>query len=257
MELGELGRDHSVGVVFGLDEIHALDDRALDSLYFALHRVAQDNLPVAFVSCGLFPSWQKDSVDSPAPSLTPSSYVSRMYAPFCVRLKPLSAEDARRALVEPAAAEGSSWSSEALASAIDFSEGNAWLLQMLANTAWNVAAGPEIAYEDVVGAQAETESQLGDWFIPRVLRAVSSDERRLLAAMAGLVDRGPTPFAALLERLDDWSPDKLVRTTTQLARRDLVEIKNGAGLWVSIAHDSVSFTVPRLGPYIRQNELIG
>jgi hypothetical protein len=180
-----------------------------------------------------------------------------MYAPFCVRLRPLSAEDARRALVEPAAAEGSSWSSEALASAIDFSEGNAWLLQMLANTAWKVAAGPEIAYEDIVGAQAETESQLGDWFIPRVLRAVNSDERRLLAAMAGLADRGPTPFAALLERLDDWSPDKLVRTTTQLARRDLVEIKNGAGLWVSIDHDSVSFTVPRLGPYIQRNELIG
>jgi hypothetical protein len=48
-----------------------------------------------------------------------------------------------------------------------------------------------------------------------------------------------------------------VRTTAQLARRDLVEIDSGAGLWVNVTHDAVSFTIPRIGPYLRKNELVG
>ena len=36
----------------------------------------------------------------------------------------------------------------------------------------------------------------------------------------------------------------------------IVKIESGAGDWVSVEHDSVSFTVPRIGPYLRQNELV-
>jgi hypothetical protein len=255
VELGTLARDHDVGVLFALDEIHALGERELDALHFALHRAAQDNLPIAFVACGLFPSWQSGA-EAQAPSVQPSSYAARMYAPFYVRLKPLSNEHARRALADPAADESCTWTDEALARAIEFCEGNVWLIQMLANATWKTAAGPSITLDDVVRAEGETQEQLDEWFMPRLLRTLDAEERRLLAAMARHSERGAVPFAALLEILDGWDGEEIVRTAAQLARRDLVEIEKGAGAWVNIAHDSVSFTVPRIGLYLRQNELV-
>jgi hypothetical protein len=50
--------------------------------------------------------------------------------------------------------------------------------------------------------------------------------------------------------------EDLVRTTGQLARRDLVEIDAGPDLWVSVERNAVSFTVPRLGSYLRGSQLI-
>jgi hypothetical protein len=256
VELGTLARDHQVGVLFGLDEIHALGERELDALHFALHRVGQDNLPIAFVPCGLFPSWQSGEERQGQPTTKPSSYAARMDAPFYVRLRPLNNDETKRALVEPATAEGSSWTDAALRSAIEFCEGNPWLIQMLANAAWKVAPGPAIEHEDVVRAQRDTQQQLDEWFMPRLLRTLDEAETTVLARMATHTGPGPVPFSDLLQGLAGWDPERLVRTTAQLARRDLVEIESGAGLWVSVAHDAVSFTIPRIGPYLRKNALV-
>jgi hypothetical protein len=257
VELGTLARDHQVGVLFGLDEIHALGERELDALHFALHRTGQDNLPVAFVPCGLFPSWQSGDERRGEPTTKPSSYVARMDAPFYVRLRPLSDDDTKCALVDPAREEGCSWSDAALQSAIEFCEGNPWLIQMLANAAWKVAPGPSIEQEDVVTAQRETQQQLDEWFMPRLLRALDQAETTILARMARHEGSSPVPFSELLQALEGWDAHRLVRTTAQLARRDLVEIDSGAGLWVNVTHDAVSFTIPRIGPYLRKNELVG
>ena len=254
VEIGTLARDHGVGVLFGLDEIHVLAERELDDLHFALHRTAQENLPVAFAACGLFPSWQSGAEKRGAPTTKPSSYVARMYAPFYVRLRPLSDDEVREALVTPAAEEGCSWSDAAVRAAASFCEGNPWLLQMLATSAWKLAEGPTIDEDDVLRAEGETERQLHEWFMPRLLRDLNERERRALVAMARHDGRGPVPFAELLK--DGWEHEDLVRTTGQLARRDLVEIDAGPDLWVSVERNAVSFTVPRLGSYLRGSQLI-
>jgi hypothetical protein len=248
VELGSLAQDHEVGVVFGLDEIHVLPERELDALHFALHATAQANLPVAFVSCGLFPSWQNGSESPGEPTTRPSSYVARMDAPFYVRLRPLSDEEVREALLEPAAQEQCIWSDDAIVAAASFCEGNPWLLQMLANTTWKLAQGPNIEFDDELAGARETQQQLHEWFMPRLLRDLGADERRVLAAMARHGDR-PVPFSALLS--EDSDAEALVRTTAQLARRDLVEIDTRGDLRVSIESNSVRFTVPRLGSYLR------
>jgi hypothetical protein len=249
LELGSLARDHAVGVAFGLDEIHVLQERELDALHFALHRMAQENLPVAFISCGLFPSWQNGAEQHGEPTTRPSSYVARMHAPFYVRLRPLSDEEMREALRVPAAAEGCAWSDDALAAATTFSEGNPWLLQMLGNATWKLAPGPNIDVHDTLRGIRETKQQLQEWFFPRLLRDLSDGERRVLAAMAGSSARGRVPFSELLT--DGADAADLVRTTAQLARRDLVEIDTRGDLWVQIERNSVAFTVPQLGPYLR------
>ena len=179
-----------------------------------------------------------------------------MFAPFYVRLASLSNEEARRSLADPAAEEGVAWEEEALEAAVDFCEGNPWLLQMLGDAAWRAATGASIARDDVMGARDATERQLDEWFMPRLLRGLEDRERQVLAAMARIAERGPVPFATLLDRVDGFDAKTLVATTAQLARRDLVKIESGAGSWVSVEHDSVSFTVPRIGPYLRQNELV-
>lgn len=249
MELGSLAQAHGVGVVFGLDEIHVLRERELDALHFALHRAAQENLPIAFLSSGLFPSWQNGNEQSGEPSTTPSSYMSRMYAPFYVRLKPLTDEEVSEALIPPAAEEGCAWSAEAVQAIATFSEGNPWLLQMAANATWKLAHGPSIEAEDAVRATQETEHQLREWFFPRLLRDLSEEERRVLAAMAQYGRQGRVPVSALLA--DDSSAGVVVRVAAQLARRDLVEISTQSGLYVLPESSSLAFTVPRLGSYLR------
>lgn len=249
VELGTLARDHGVGVVFGLDEVHVLDERELDALHFALHKAAQDNLPIAFVPCGLFPSWQNGAQKEGSPTTKPSSYVARMYAPFYVRLRRLSAGQVRDALVDPAAAEAAAWTEGAVQVAVEFCEGNPWLVQMLANAAWAAASGSVVEREDVIRAAQDTDQQLREWFMPRLLRDLDEDERSVLTSMARHGKQGAVPFSVLLK--DGWDPEHLVRTTARLARRDLVEIDTGDDLWVLIEHNSASFTVPRLGTYLR------
>lgn len=133
------------------------------------------------------------------PSIQPSSYSARMYTPFYVRLHPLSTDDAQRVFADPAALQGCQWSEEALKSAIEFCEGNPWLIQMLANAAWKVALGPAIGHDDVMRAERETQEQLNEWFMPRLLRDLDEEDRSILAAMASYEGNGPIPFSSLYE----------------------------------------------------------
>jgi hypothetical protein len=56
--IGALAQLQGVGALFALDEVHAIGNSDLYTFNSALHATAQQELPVAFVGAGLFPSWQ-------------------------------------------------------------------------------------------------------------------------------------------------------------------------------------------------------
>jgi hypothetical protein len=65
IEIGEIAQLQSSGVLIALDEMHALGENDLGTLYSALHQTTQRDLPVALLGAGLFPFWQSgaDRVD--------------------------------------------------------------------------------------------------------------------------------------------------------------------------------------------------
>ena len=142
IEIGELARLQSSGVLIALDELHVLGERGLGTLYSALHQTAQRNLPVALIGGGLFPSWQSGA-ESPDPTRV-SSYPARMTTRSYVRLEPLDPLESSRLLTQTADTKGVAWSEGALGLATDFCEGNPWVLQMVGSESWDAAPGPSI-----------------------------------------------------------------------------------------------------------------
>lgn len=250
VELGETARDQSAGILFALDEVHALGAKELDALNSALHKAAQLELPVAFLAAGLFPSWQSGE-ESPDPTRI-SSYAGRMVVPSYVRLEPLSDEFAKEALSVPLSRRNVAIDEDALADAVAFCEGNAWLLQLLGAAVWEVAEDSPIATRHVEKAKDIVRRQLAQSFLPRLLRDCTKTEIEILTALANC-DSAVVSFRELLD--DGWPPlsaseEVVIESVGRLARRDLIWLDYVGNLH----HEnfSLGFSVPRLGAYLRE-----
>lgn len=147
----------------------------------------QRGLPIAFVPCGLFPSWRLSDSDE----RRPGSYVPRMFAPSHSELEPLSEAESRRALVEPVTELGVEYVAEAIDAVIEFCEGNPWLLQVVGSIAWEQAPQSPISLEAVMEARSISQGHLDDSFFPRLLRDVTAPELRVLTALAHSTLDGP------------------------------------------------------------------
>ena len=148
VEIGELAQQQSVGVIFALDEVHRLDEDDLGDLNSALHQTAQRQLPIAFVGAGLFPSWQRSGREEVDP-IRIDSYEARMTASSYIRLKPFDAEASMKALTGPALTENVTFTDEAMDEAVTFCMGNPWIIQLLGDSAWNVARHSPVDIWDV------------------------------------------------------------------------------------------------------------
>jgi hypothetical protein len=251
IEIGELAREQSVGVVFALDEVHALAMSELSVLNSALHQTAQRELPVVFIGAGLFPSWQ-NGPDRPD-GLVPSSYPARMVT--YLRLEPLTARDSGHALADPASAEDVTYTADALREATAFCKGNAWILQLLGDASWRAAEVAPIDINAVRAAMSQVRLQLGEWFFPRLLRNCSREEIRVLTVIADHLD--PDLDLAHFDSIADLDRntdiDTLIRIVRMLTRRDLIVLdftpfrpENGL---------AVRFSVPLLDEYLRTTDL--
>jgi hypothetical protein len=254
IEIGNLARQQSVGVAFALDEIHTLRERELDDLNSALHQTAQRKLPVVLVGAGLFPSWQKSGSEGDDP-MAISSYAARVSVSTYVRLEPLDAKSARRALVAPARTEQVAFTDEALDAAVGFSMGNAWVIQLVGSAAWEAAERSPIDLHNVRAATSHVEQQLNQWFFPRLLRNCSDEEISLLAVIANHLEDGVARFQSVEELaglLGIKDRRELRGLISKLAQRDLIELQHlGRQIWDRESF-SVRFSAPMLGNYLSQ-----
>ncbi|MGY0063374.1 ATP-binding protein [Streptomyces sp. LZ34] len=188
IEIGEAAQDSSIGVLLALDEAQMVPQEQFRPLDAALHAVAQRRLPVGFLACGLFPSWQGTGPEEDEPSFY-SSAAARLGADKYMRLLPLSRVEARNTLALPAREANADFSPEALEEAVQFSQGNPWLIQLIGDRTWRGAEGPRIDLPAVKAACERVRRDLDEWYFPRILRECTDAERQVLRVIANLQHR--------------------------------------------------------------------
>ncbi len=233
VELGQAARDSETGVVFLLDEIQFLDQRSLEALISALHRVAQRELPLALVGGGL-PSIPRLAGEA-------KSYAERLFR--FPRIGPLPEQAAREALILPAREQSVEYEDAAVARILALTEGYPYFLQEYGRHVWQAAADTPIRAADVDRAHALVQADLDEGFFTVRFERATDAERRFMSAMAALGD-GPQQSGQIATQLGYTDTGK-----TSVTRSNLID----KGLIYSPEYGQVDFTVPHFADFMRRN----
>jgi hypothetical protein len=230
--VGEAAREHDSGVVFLLDEIQFLSNTELEALIRALHRVSQRQLPLALAGAGL-PNVARLAGEA-------KSYAERLFT-FPV-LGPLPGEDAREALIRPAAELEVTYDRRAVEAVLAFAEGYPYFIQEYGDVLWDHAVGPDVTAVEAVEAQALVEARLDSNFFRVRIERASEQEIRYLRAMAELGSQPQTAaaVAAVLRRRSD----QLGKVRTRLIDK---------GLLFAPTYGRAAFTVPQFDRFLRRS----
>ncbi len=230
-QVGRAARGANTAVVLFLDEVQYLEEDQFAALISALHRCAQQQLPVTVVGAGL-------------PQLlalagNAKSYAERLFDfPF---VGPLTPADARTALSKPVQAEGVAFEDDALEEVLRLTRNYPYFLQEWGKHSWDAAAASPITRRDVVDATYTAIAALDESFFRVRFDRTTPKEKHYLRAMAEL---GPGPhrsgdIAAVLS--------KAVSTVAPL-RQGLI----AKGMVWSPAHGDTAFTVPLFDEYMQR-----
>jgi hypothetical protein len=229
--LGEAAQEHGSGVVFLIDEVQFLDAPQFEALIAAIHKTVQRQLPITLVGAGL-PQLPRLAGEA-------KSYAERLFK--FPQIGPLSDDQARAALAEPAKLLGVDFEPDALGAVVEFTEGYPYFLQEYGNALWNQVDEPLVTAADVSLSQPTVEAKLdGGFFRVRVERT-SELEQRYLRAMAelGSEPQRAKDVAALLGR----ASEQLAPTRARLIEKGLLYTP-GRGL--------AAFTVPQFDRFMRR-----
>ena len=221
--VGELAREKGTGIVVLVDEIQFLTAPQLESLIQAVHKSVHRRLPITLVGAGL-PQIAELAGDA-------KSYAERLFK--FPRIDSLSPDDARRALIEPARAEGAAFAEDAADLAVEITHGYPYFFQELGYQAWIVARNDRITADDVMTAREAYQTKLDSSFFRVRLDRATPLQTPYMRAMAQL---GPEPQEAadVAELMGRESP--------QVApiRSQLIDM----GLLYTPQHGYAAFTVP-------------
>lgn len=233
LELGEAARETRTGVLFLLDEIQFLSKPDLEALILALHKSTQRKLPITLVAAGL-PQIPKLAGEA-------KSYAERLFT--FPKIGKLSEQDAARALVEPAVAQGVRMEAAAVALAVEFTEGYPYFLQELGSVVWDIAQDDRVTGADMVAALPLVESKLDDsFFLVRVERCTEL-ELAYLRAMAEL-GPGAQKSGEVATTLGYSKSEELGPTRANLINK---------GLIYTPGHGLAEFTVPQFDRFLRRH----
>jgi hypothetical protein len=228
---GMAAHEAGTAIVMFIDELQYVQEDQLAALITALHRNAQDKLPVMLVGAGL-------------PQLRgrmgrAKSYAERLFD--FPEVGPLSPEDARKALAKPAASNGVMISEEALTQIVVETKGYPYFLQEWGKHTWNISSRSPITVDDVRLASSVAIAALDESFFRVRFDRCTPLEKRYLRAMA---DLGPGPH-----RSGDISRN-LGREVTSLGPTRNQLISKGM-IW-SPNHGDTAFTVPLFDEFMRR-----
>jgi len=227
--LGEAARDHGKGVVFILDGVQFLALAEFEALIAALHKTVQRKLPITLVAAGL-------------PQLPELAGEAKSYAERLFRFPSvgtLEGDEARAALVEPAADLGVAYTAEATKGILAYTEGYPYFIQEYGSIVWNIASDSPITEEAVLDAREAVEAKLDESFFRVRADRTTNAELRYLRAMAEL---GPEPHLAReVAKVLGTKSESLGPTRARLIDKGL--------LWTP-AHGYAAFTVPQFDRYM-------
>lgn len=228
---GEAARDADTALAMFVDELQYVKEAELEALITALHRTAQQQLPVVLVGAGL-------------PQLRgrmgrAKSYAERLFD--FPSVGPLPPDAARLAIVAPLADEHAEITRDALACIIDETRGYPYFLQEWGKHSWEVADGSPITRDDVRVASSVAVAALDESFFRVRFDRLTPAEKRYLRAMAEL-GAGP-------HRSGDIA-DVLARVVTSLGPTRSKLIAKGM-IW-SPNHGDTAFTVPLFDAFMKR-----
>lgn len=228
---GEAARSAGTALALFIDELQYVKEDELAALITALHRAAQQQLPVTMVGAGL--------PQLPGLMGNAKSYAERLFD--FPTIGPLAAEAARQAIVRPIEHEGATIQPDAVERIIQHTKGYAYFLQEWGKHSWDAAERSPITVNDVALATATALAALDESFFRVRFDRLTTAEKRYLRAMAEL---GPGPH-----RTGDIA-DLLGRTSPSLApvRANLIS----KGMVWSPLHGDTAFSVPLFDAFMRR-----
>ncbi len=220
---GEAAKAADTALAFFVDELQYVAEAELEALITALHRIAQQRLPVILVGAGL-------------PQLrgrmgAAKSYAERLFDfPLIGRLTDEAAKDA---ITKPAAEHNIDFENDALQRIIDETQGYPYFLQEWGKHVWDTADESPIQLVDVERASEIAIAALDESFFRVRFDRLTPSEKRYLRAMAEL---GPGPHrSGDIANVLDREVSSLGPTRSKLIAKGMV--------W-SPSHGDTAFTVP-------------
>jgi len=220
---GQAAASADTALAMFIDELQHVKEDELAALITAMHRCAQQRLPIVLVGAGL--------PQLPGRMGRAKSYAERLFD--FPEVGPLNATAARLAIIKPAHAQGVDFTEPAVAALSE----DAGLPLLSAGEwgkhAWDHATSSPIRREDVVAASGTAIAALDESFFRVRFDRLTPAEKRYLRAMAAL---GPGPH-----RSGDIA-EQLHRKVTSLGptRAQLID----KGMVWSPNHGDTAFTVP-------------
>lgn len=232
LELGAAAKEKGRGVVFFLDEVQFVDEAHYRALISALHRANQKRLPVTAAAAGL-PQIPRLTGDA-------RSYAERLFD--FPTIANLDQEAATHALVGPARAQDVEFEAEAVALALEWTEGYPFYIQQLGKHAWNLASASPITRVDIEAAQPAAQAALDRTIYEIRTQRATANERKYMRAMAEL-EAGPYRSGSVAKKLGQV-PTAVSRTRQQLIDKGLIYATEDYGY--------VDFSVPRFAEHMRR-----
>ena len=230
--IGRAAESRHRAIAIFIDEIQYFKPPELSALIMALHRIAQDRLPVIVFAAGL-PQVIALFGNS-------KSYAERLFD--FPEIGALSLADSIDALDKPARAESVNFAQDALAYIYRFSQGYPFFLQEWGYHSWNQAPQNPITIADTEAAGRLVEKSLDQGFFRVRFDRLTPREKNYLFAMS-LLGEGPYRTGEVAKILNKKSSDLGTLRDGLIAK----------GMIYAPAYGDIDFTVPRFNEFMRRN----
>ena len=220
----------STAIGLYIDELQNLEEEAMRGIIVALHRSAQELLPLYMIGSGL-------------PTIRTLVGKSKTYAERMFVYETIGAlnEDASwAALVKPFEDNGVSVEDAAFSEMFKASAGYPFFLQECGYQVWQHAKCSPIAVDDVVAILPQVMESLDRSFFEVRFDRVTAVEKRFLMAMAQGEPEKPQSIVDIAERMGRSA------NSLSMMRRSLIK----KGMIFSPSIGMVAYTVPMFGAYM-------
>lgn len=231
IEVGEAVKEKKSALALFVDEIQYIKEDQFAALIMALHKCAQNRLPVLLIGAGL-------------PQLVGQAGRAKSYAERLFEypeIGPLTEVDARKALELPAKKLQVIYTNDALTEILKQTQSYPYFLQEWGKHSWQCAKQSSITYEDVKLATELAISELDGGFFRVRFDRLTPTEKKYLRAMAelGAGSHRSGDIARLLK--------KEVQAVAPI-RATLIT----KGMIYSLSHGDNAFTVPLFNGYMKR-----
>jgi len=231
--VAEAAADRGKGVVVLVDEIQYLPEKELGALIMAMHRMQQDQLPLALVAAGL--------PILPGLAGNAKSYAERLFR--FPDIGALSESDSIRAIRNPLSEGNVRIDDDAVHMVYEISRGYPYFLQEWGYQLWNYIEREPIHVKDVDSVHPQVLERLDSSFFRVRYQRLTKAEKDFLYAMSEV--------GADEVRIGDVSSRMRVSVGALGPRRSSLIKK---GMIYSPAHGNLAFSVPLFGDYLKRRQ---